>query len=768
MIHRHQSKARHVVQQHPPAALASRLTYIVRSISLAALTVWPSWLHASTQEGTPATEAEVPSTLGEIGRFVCENTDYLSLVGLCVLALAAIAYASMRFRTGKGTVLTSFGLMVAVLSVGQWLVTYSSEKAHVALRGPLEGIAPTYAAEMQARGHWRLTSNAPPDDPLYLDLIASEKRWLSANPGVADVYTFRRDAEGVWRLIVDSETDYNRNGVIDEEREQRTDIGEAYENSRDELNAALSGISVFMDRPETDRWGTWVSAFVPIRDDKGAIEAVLGVDFPAIRWKAEISAARLNTLGYLAAILSLVFAAAALQIIFQRHLNEKTATERVLREQAAALDAVNAQLVVAKAEAEAANKSKSEFLANMSHEIRTPMTAILGFADLLANDGDRSAAPRQRLESIDTINRNGEHLLSIINDILDISKIEAGKMTVEKIDTSPSQIVHDAVSLMEVKASSKGLVLNAVCETPIPTVVQTDPVRLRQILVNLIGNAIKFTETGSVTLRVRYDSTGDGVLSFAVADTGIGMTSEQVSRLFEAFVQADASTTRRHGGTGLGLQISRRLAQMLGGDIDVVSEPGKGSVFTATVAASTAGACALEQPTEFNGSHTPMESTTVESSDGQPLRGMRILLAEDGPDNQRLISFHLRRAGASVSIAPNGRRAVESLTTDGTVDGPLQQPPLFDMLLTDMQMPEMDGYAVAQTLRRKGSDLPIVALTAHAMLSDRDRCIAAGCDGYATKPIDKAGLVQICCDATTGKLRKNVRRSSAPAPSAAA
>jgi PAS domain S-box-containing protein len=406
--------------------------------------------------------------------------------------------------------------------------------------------------------------------------------------------------------------------------------------------------------------------------------------------------------------------------------------------------AIEADLVKAQIEAQAANRSKSEFIANMSHEIRTPMTAILGFADLLAIEGDRSKAPRQRLEYIDTIRRNGEHLLAIINDILDLSKIEAGKLKVETVSVQPSQIVHEVLGLMDVKAQAKGLKLVSQFCTDVPQRIQTDPVRLRQILVNLLGNAIKFTELGEVRLRVYFEPANER-LHFDVEDTGIGLTQEHMDRLFEAFEQADSSTSRRFGGTGLGLRISRRLAQMLGGTIEVTSELGAGSTFRISVATGPVDKVAMSHPDdaarEIQGIS---EIQRIAQASEQLLAGVRMLFAEDGPDNQRLIAFHLRRAGAEVTLVENGQLAVEAMTRDGTLDGPLADPPPFDLILSDMQMPIMDGYAASRLLRSKGCQIPIIALTAHAMSGDKDRCLEAGCDDYTTKPIDRDSLLETC------------------------
>ncbi len=410
------------------------------------------------------------------------------------------------------------------------------------------------------------------------------------------------------------------------------------------------------------------------------------------------------------------------------------------------LKSTQTSLIEANIRAEAANAAKSEFLANMSHEIRTPMTAILGFADLLLNEIDAEIGIPTRVEYVDTIRRNGEHLLEIINDVLDISKIEAGKISMENVAVNPKTLVHEVVSMMSVKAHAKGLQLVVHCEPKVSAKIQTDPVRLRQILVNLIGNAIKFTESGSVTIKVCCDAPKQN-LHVAIQDTGIGLTDSQISRLFGAFEQADSTTTRKYGGTGLGLFISKRLAEMLGGRITVASCVGKGSTFTASVAT---GPVSID-PIPDHLATAKIEPVNSISNVGVakanlPLAGMRILLAEDGPDNQRLISLVLRKAGAEVQIAENGKLAIEMLTTDGTLNGSLIHPCPFDLFLSDMQMPEMDGYTATRWLRAHGSEMPIVALTAHAMNDDIKLSIDAGCNAHATKPINKAALVAICLE----------------------
>ena len=382
-------------------------------------------------------------------------------------------------------------------------------------------------------------------------------------------------------------------------------------------------------------------------------------------------------------------------------------------------------------EAREASRAKSEFLANMSHEIRTPMTSIIGYADLLL---DPETTGAERLTHIQTIRRNGEHLLGILNDILDLSKIEAGKMTIENVRCSPSMIIVDVASLMRVRAKEKGLFFEVHYQTPIPETIQSDPTRLRQVLMNLVGNAIKFTASGGIRILARCENadTASPTLTLEVVDTGIGLSDSQVQGLFQPFVQADTSTTRKFGGTGLGLAICRRLAHILGGDIAIDSSPGRGSSFRLTVSAgSLAGVRMFEELQEAG---IP-ETGAVLTAEGFDALDCSVLLAEDGLDNQLLISTHLTRAGARVTIAENGRVAL-----DAAMAAVLAKEP-FDVILMDMQMPEMDGYAATSELRRKGYTGPIVALTAHAMAGDRERCLAAGCSDYLTKPIGRSKLV---------------------------
>jgi signal transduction histidine kinase len=400
-------------------------------------------------------------------------------------------------------------------------------------------------------------------------------------------------------------------------------------------------------------------------------------------------------------------------------------------------------LVSARDAAEQANRFKSDFLASMSHEIRTPMTAMVGYADMLLRSG---GASMQWEDAIRQIRKNADYLLALVNDVLDLSKIEAGQLIVHLEPTQPSSILAAVGSMMRPLATEKCISLDVEIQGLVPAAWSTDPVRFRQILVNLVGNAIKFTEQGSVKITCTYEPLLKpegglaGWLQYAVRDTGIGIPEAKLPQLFSAFTQLHDTRRRRSGGTGLGLAICKRLTDALRGQLTVSSQAGRGSEFLLRLPVPEEEARRLIPGPSL--SETPVEEPTPGRDPG--LHGVRVLLVDDNPDNQRIVSFLLEHVGALVECADDGRMGVDRFFRD--------ESPAFDVVLMDMQMPVLDGYGATSELRRRGATLPIIALTAYAMAGDAQRCLAAGCSAYLPKPI------------VPGDLYKVIRQQAGPRP----
>ncbi len=420
-----------------------------------------------------------------------------------------------------------------------------------------------------------------------------------------------------------------------------------------------------------------------------------------------------------------------LQKAQQATLNMMEDAEKVRRE----LEMTNKNLVQATqkanqmaAAAEAANSAKSEFLANMSHEIRTPMNAIIGFSEVLA---EQDLTEEQR-EYVGIILRSGKALVELINDILDFSKIEAGRLSVEMANFSLARVLACVESIGRPRAEERNIAFDIIIGDDVPAHICSDAARLRQCLINLVGNAVKFTEQGHVHLKLsRREEEGRAMIRFDVEDTGIGIAEDKQEAIFDSFTQEDSATTRKYGGTGLGLAITRQLAELLGGRLELSSEQGKGSTFSLILPTGITRSEAAEQNLsrdELAVSHREDEAEVMEV----PQMKGRILVAEDTPTNQALVKLLLQKMGFSVDLAADGCQAVDKAQAQS-----------FDMILMDMQMPNMDGYEATRRLRKVGLQTPIIALTAHAMTGDRQKCLAAGCTDYLTKPIDRSKLLDV-------------------------
>ncbi len=399
----------------------------------------------------------------------------------------------------------------------------------------------------------------------------------------------------------------------------------------------------------------------------------------------------------------------------------------LLLAQCAALESAVGLLTQARAAAENAAADRTRFLAALGHEIRTPMTAMIGFAEYLAGD---ALSPQDRAQHGAAIRRNADHLLAIVNDFLDASRIESGKMTVERIACNPLQCVGEAIDMLRPAADARALTIRQSTGGDVPQAITADPLRLRQILINLLSNAIKFTDHGSIAVHASYDDSRSlPVLAISVSDTGAGMTPAQCREVFDGFRQADPSIPRRFGGSGLGLSISREFARLMGGDLVCDSTPGRGSTFTLSLPAPpSAGATAAPR--------RAIAQPAVHSRSPRPLLGLRILLAEDGADNRRLLHAHLTRAGAEMILVADGFAAVQAAMAPQYGALPI------DLILMDVEMPVLDGLQAARVLRSRRYAGPIIALTAHDTPEHRVRCLEAGCNEFLTKPVERSTLIQ--------------------------
>lgn len=577
------------------------------------------------------------------------------------------------------------------------------------VRENLARLASAVAATIDAEAHAALTEPEQQNSDTYARLNAPLAQAIRKTDGVEYIYTLR-PIDGALHFVLDGtpQGDADGDGV-----EDHSFLMDLYEDPDPAAwRAVLENRVVVTEQPYTDAWGTFLSGFAPIRLEDGRVDGVVGVDVSAAEFANRLAQVDRAAAWALlpCALLGMVAGLLAWWV-----------THRMVRRAH--------ELERHRAEAERANRYKSSLLANISHELRTPLTAILGFVGIAT---DRAVSQAEQQEAIATVRQNADHLLALINDLLDMSKVEAGTITIEPAEVDLRELVRTAVAPLRQRASEKRIELHIAGADSLPRRAVLDPTRTRQILLNLLSNAVKFTDRGEVSLRIEDR---DGLLVFRVEDTGPGMDAEQLSRLFQPFSQVSHSVAKRREGTGLGLAISRHLAEMMGGGIRVASEVGRGSVFTAEIPYAPAPA------------DSPASAALVgEFLPAGPLAGRRVLLAEDGADNRRLLRFILTRAGAEVVEHTDGQAALEAMI--GGEGGRV------DLVLTDWDMPRLDGAGLVRALRAWGWRGPVVSLTAHATADQHTACMSAGCDAHLTKPIDWGVLVDTCAGLIDGRLKR--------------
>jgi signal transduction histidine kinase/CheY-like chemotaxis protein len=629
--------------------------------------------------------------------------DSLIFAGLSLFALLLCRSAIHHRRPGCQLAPGSWWFLAVAILLGAALAEWAGHARHRSLEKIYSSLGPTYALELQKLGHARISSATPPNDPAYLALIEAQKNWLRVNPFIADIYTFRRHDDLRVAFIVDSETDYNRDGMFDGAREHRTAIGEIYEETTRDFLDVFQGQSAFDTTFQADRWGLWVSSLTPIYNEHGRVEAGVGIDFPASDWVATIVITRALTLGAMLALIAAFLFREILFTLIRAEVDQRKTTEHELTQ------AVSA--------AEHANHAKGEFLAVMSHEIRTPLTAVLGFASVLSET--KLDATQRRY--VDTIISAGDRLVAMLNDVLDLSKMEEGKLTLDSIAWSPALLLNEVVDLMTPAAMEKGLRLRCDQQFTDALAVEGDPARIRQILVNLVNNAIKFTDHGDITVRGRWIppdiGAAQGKLILEVQDTGIGIPSDKLPGLFKQF-SPNPGQKRRVNGSGLGLTLCKRLVDLMRGTIAVESIFGHGSTFTFTLPTASAQ---LAGPIDIPGSSRPPVSSST-----PPMRG-RALVVDDHVVNRELLKIMLRRQGYLADLAVNGEEAIALANTTS-----------YSIIFMDLEMPVMDGFTTTKKIRAgepQGRRIPIIAVTATTAKGTREKCLAAGMDEYLTKPV---------------------------------